>query len=474
MHSNRIRQRTFPRTIVGKILDSHTVLEDGSRGLISVDRIIAADTALPAIRMLEQGGYQVRTPSQAMLIPDHFTPSSGKTLQHVIDDERRHLVRDTIAKAKELGIQVLDLNDPRRGIQHVVSIEQAYAQPGVTIVAADSHTSTQGAVGALAFSIGTDLGHALATQCVWLKKPKAMRINLHGTLTPNVCSKDVIMAVIAQLGSAGATGFAVEFGGSFVRNLSVEGRMTLCNMSIEMGARLGIVSPDDTTFEYLNGRPFSPTGYEWDRAVEFWRTLPSDSDALFDREITFDVSQVQPMVSWGNNIENAVAISSMVPDPALERNLERKAQMIKSLEYMGLKPHTPLRNIEIDQVFIGSCANSTLEDLREAARLIRGRKIVIPTLIVPGSGLVKLQAETEGLDVIFRTAGALWGEAGCSMCSAMNGDAVPPGKRCASTTNRNHMGRQGRGSRTHLVSPITAAAAAVTGRLVDARTFGDF
>jgi 3-isopropylmalate/(R)-2-methylmalate dehydratase large subunit len=464
-----MNQTGSPRTIVQKVLDAHTVHKEGDRTLVYVDRVILADTARSAFNLLNQEGQQIRHPNQAILIPDHFTPSSGPTLDDVVDSERRILIREIEGKAREHGILVFGMGDPRRGIQHIVSTEQALALPGVIIVAADSHTPTQGAVGALAFSIGTDLAHALATQCVWIREPDTMRIYLEGRVPENVTSKDVIMAIIARIGSAGASGLAIEYGGSFINHLSVESRMTLCNMSVEMGARFCVVPPDDVTFAYLRDRPFAPSGCDWESAVEYWRTLSSDQGAHYLREMTIDVADIQPMVTWGCNAENAVPISSVVPDPQLEDNEELRAQMQRSLAYMGLKARTKLTDVKIDQVFIGSCANSTLEDLRAAALILRGRKVVVPTLVVPGSGLVRAKAEAEGLHVIFRSSGAIWGEAGCSMCSAMNGDTVRPGARCASTSNRNHMGRQGPGSRTHLVSPPTAAACAVKGHLADVR-----
>lgn len=458
-----------PRTIIQKILDAHTVHKEGGRTLLYVDRVILADTARSAFNLLKKEGRVVRRPLQVIAIPDHFTPSSGATFDDIVDDERRTLIRDVEVKAKEQGILVFGMGDPRRGIQHIVSTEQALAQPGVIIVAADSHTPTQGAVGALAFSVGTDLAHALATQCVWIKEPRTLRIQLEGCVAKNVTAKDVVMAVIARLGSTGASGLAIEYGGSFIQRLPVESRMTLCNMSVEMGARFAIVPPDEVAFDYLRDRPFAPSGRDWENALEYWRTLLPDDGATYASEMTLNVADIQPMVTWGCNAENAVAISSAVPDPELEDNDERRAQMQKSLEYMGLKPGTRLTDVQLDQVFIGSCANSTLEDLRAAGQILRGRKVKVPTLVVPGSGLVKAAAEEEGLAEIFRSAGAAWGEAGCSMCSAMNGDTVRSGGRCASTSNRNHMGRQGPGSRTHLVSPPTAAASAVMGHLADVR-----
>lgn len=461
-----------PRTIVQKILAAHVVHEEGGRSLLYLDRLIMADTALGAMNMLRNRGHAIRRPSQTLLITDHYAPSSGPTLDHLADRETRILIQNTEGAARGLGIDVIGMGDARRGIQHVVSVEQAYAQPGITLAASDSHTSTQGAVGALAFSIGSDLPHALATQCVWLKRPRMMRITLDGRLSAGVTAKDVALALMARVGSNGALGHAVEYAGGFIRGLSIEGRMTLCNMTAEMGALIGIVSPDETTFEYLHGRPFAPAGRHWDQALAFWKSLTSDADAVFDREVTLDVSGVEPMVTWGNSPENAVAITGVVPDPAREPDPERKAQMLKSLAYMGLRPATRMTEIGIDQVFIGSCTNSRIEDLRAAAAVLMDRKVAVPTLVVPGSGLVKAQAEAEGLDAVFRSAGATWGESGCSMCVSMNGDTVPAGARCASTSNRNHVGRQGRGSRTHLVSPPMAAAAAIAGRLADVRTLG--
>jgi len=457
------------RTLVEKILDLHTIHEEGGRSLLYVDRLILADTALGAMNTLRTDGHSVRRPSQTLLITDHYAPSSGPTLDDVADPERRVLLQGTEGMARNLGIDVIGMGDARRGIQHIVSVEQAYAQPGVTIVAVDSHTSTQGAVGALAFSIGSDLPHALATQCVWLKRPGMMRIGLEGQLAAGVTAKDVALALMVAVRANGALGYAVEYAGGFVRRLSIAGRMTLCNMTAEMGGLIGIVGPDQTTFDFLRGRPYAPTEEQWDQALAFWTALASDAGTTFDREVTLDVSTVEPMVTWGNSPDNAVPITGVVPDPAQERNPERRALMAKSLDYMGLQPATRMTDIAIDQVFIGSCTNSRIEDLRAAAQVLANRKVAVPTLVVPGSGLVKAQAEAEGLDAVFRAAGASWGEAGCSMCVSMNGDTVPAGARCASTSNRNHIGRQGRGSRTHLVSPPMAAAAAVTGRLADVR-----
>ena len=460
------------RTIVQKILDAHRIQEEGGRSLMYVDRLVITDTALTPFKTIRSNGYAMRRPAQALQIMDHYIPSNSRTLAEIEDPEIRTLIKDTEDAGRANGVEVLGMGDQRRGILHVVSTEQGFAQPGITLVAADSHTSTQGAVGALAFSIGADLPHVLATQCLWLKTPKMMRINLEGALQPGVTAKDVALALMPRIGSNGAIGHAIEYAGSFIRSLSMEGRMTLCNMAIELGGLIGIVAPDEITFAYLKGRPYAPTAEYWEQALAFWKTLPSDADAVFDREATLDVSSVEPMVTWGNSPDNAIPISGAIPDPAEEANPERRALWIKSLEYMDLRPGMRMDGLKIDQVFIGSCNNSRIEDLRLAAGLMRGRKVAVPTLVVPGSGLVKAQAEAEGLAEIFISAGARWGEAGCSMCVSMNGDIVAPGKRCASTTNRNHIGRQGPGSRTHLVSPPMAAAAAVTGHLTDVRTLG--
>lgn len=461
--------KRIAKPIVQKIIDAHTVCVAGGRTLLYVDRVIAADTALPVFNSLSADGHRIRRPAQALLIPDHYTATTGPMLDDVVDEEKRELIAATQKTAQEFGIKAFSVGDVRRGIQHVVSAEQGFAQPGISLVAVDSHTSTQGAVGALAFSVSADLAHVLATQCVWFKPPGMMSVKIEGHLASGVTVKDVALVLVAKIGSAGASGFAIEYSGRWTKRLSIEARATLCNMSVEMGARLGIVAPDEKTIEYLHGRPFAPSEHHWDRAVDYWNTLPSDSDAVYDREVNLDVSEIQPMVTWGNNAENSVPITGVVPSPSDEPDPFRRAAMESSLEYMGLRPATQLTDISIDRVFIGSCANSRIEDLRAAADVMRGRKVVVPTSVIPGSGLVKTQAEAEGLDAVFRSAGADWGEAGCSMCVSMNGDSVPEGARCASTSNRNHMGRQGRGSRTHLVSPPTAAASAIFGRLSDVR-----
>jgi len=364
------------------------------------------------------------------------------------------------------------LDDPRQGIVHVVGPEQGLSRPGMTIVCADSHTATHGALGALAFGIGSaETSHVLATQTLWQKQPRSMRIRLDGTLPECTTAKDLILALIAHIGASGATGYAVEFAGPTIRMLGMEGRMTLCNMVIEAGARTGLIAPDEVTFDYLAGRTYTPQGRNWDAALAFWRTLPSDPDAVFDREIVLDVTALQPMVTWGTSPEDAAPVDGYVPDPATAPDVARRSRWQAALDYMGLHPGQPLLNLPIDQVFIGSCTNGRIEDLRAASRVLRGRHATVPVIVVPGSGMVKRQAELEGLHRIFRDAGCEWREPGCSMCIAVNGDMVPPGARCASTTNRNFVGRQGRGARTHLMSPPMAAAAAIAGAIADVRRF---
>jgi len=374
---------------------------------------------------------------------------------------------------KRNGIVHFALNDPRQGIVHVVGPEQGITQPGMLLACGDSHTSTHGALGALAFGMGaSDILHVMATQTIWQRRAKTLRVSVEGTLPRGVTAKDVILAIIAKIGANGAAGHVIEFAGSTVRSMSIEERLTVCNMAIEAGARAGMVAPDDTTYNYLNGRPFAPKGAQWHRALAYWRSLPSDSDAIFDREVTVNVSKLAPMVTWGNSPEDALPVDGRVPDPATEMNPERRAYMLRTLDYMGLTPGMPLTELQVDQVFIGSCANARIEDLRAAAVIARGGRAVVPTLVVPGSTPVKLAAEAEGLDRIFRDAGFTWGESSCSMCIGMNGDLVGYGKRCASTSNRNFVGRQGQGSRTHLLSPAMAAAAALTGYITDVRKFG--
>jgi 3-isopropylmalate/(R)-2-methylmalate dehydratase large subunit len=383
---------------------------------------------------------------------------------------RRAMVEDLRKNAGAAGVTLFDLGDARQGIIHVVGPEQGISQPGMTIVCGDSHTATHGAMGALAFGVGaSEVSHVMATQTLWQAKPKTLRIGVEGRLGPGVVAKDVILAIIAKIGAAGGTGHVIEYAGSAIRALGIEGRLTICNMSIEAGARAGMVAPDETTIQYLAGRPYAPKGENWEKAVAYWRGLPSDEGAVFDREVTLDAAAIAPMVTWGTSPEDAAPVTERVPDPAAAPSAERRAGMERALAYMGLTPGTPLSEVAVDRVFIGSCTNSRIEDLRAAAKVVQGRRAVVRAMVVPGSGLVKAQAEAEGLDRVFRDAGLEWREAGCSMCVGMNGDLVAAGERCASTSNRNFVGRQGKGARTHLVSPVMAAAAAVTGRFTDVR-----
>jgi 3-isopropylmalate/(R)-2-methylmalate dehydratase large subunit len=378
------------------------------------------------------------------------------------------LERDTRAA----GIQFLGLQDQRQGIVHVIGPEQGWTRPGLLMVCGDSHTSTHGALGALAFGIGTsEVAHVVATQSIWQRRPKTMRITVDGILAPGVSGKDIILAIIAKIGAAGAVGHVIEYAGSAIRNLSIEGRLTICNMSIEAGARAGMIAPDEKTYAYLSGRPFAPTGEKWARAVAYWRTLPSDPGVSFDREVTLNAQEIEPMLTWGNSPEDAISVTARIPAPADIADPQRRAVVERMLTYMGLTPGMAVNEISIDRVFIGSCTNSRIEDLRSAAAVVKGRKVAasVEAWVVPGSGLVKTQAEAEGLDKIFIQAGFQWRFAGCSMCIGVNGDSVASGKRCAATSNRNFVGRQGPGSRTHLMSPATAAASAIMGHLADAR-----
>jgi 3-isopropylmalate/(R)-2-methylmalate dehydratase large subunit len=389
------------------------------------------------------------------------------------DPEKRAMAAALESDATTAAIRFFGLQDPRQGIIHVIAPEQGLSQPGMLIVCGDSHTSTHGAVGALAFGIGaSEVAHVLATQTLWQKKPKTLRITIDGTLGAGVSAKDIILTIIATIGAAGATGHVIEYAGAAIRALPMEGRLTVCNMSIEAGARAGMIAPDDTTFEWLAGKPFAPAGVEWERAVAGWRALRTDDGARFGREVTLDANAIQPMVTWGNSPEDASPIGSRIPDPARAPDAARRTAMTRALEYMNLQPGMPLTDVTVDRVFIGSCTNGRIDDLRSAARVVEGRQVAagVEAWVVPGSNIVKQQAEREGLDRVFLAAGFQWRYAGCSMCLGTNGDQVAPGQRCASTSNRNFVGRQGPGSRTHLMSPAMAAAAAVTGHLTDVRT----
>ncbi len=464
-----------PRTLYDKLWDSHVVrTESDGTALLYIDRHLVHEVTSPqAYEGLRLAGRKPWRTDSIVATADHNTPTKdwekgirdpiSRTQVETLDDN----VRATGAKA------YFPFRDRRQGIVHVIGPEQGATLPGMTVVCGDSHTSTHGAFAALAFGIGTsEVEHVLATQCLLQKKAKAMLVRAEGRLPAGVTAKDLVLAIIGRIGTAGGTGYAIEFAGSTMRALSMEGRMTVCNMAIEAGARAGMVAADDTTIDYLRGRAFSPTGEQWDRAAAYWRTLRSDADAKFDRVVDIDATTLRPQVTWGTSPEMVVAIDGSVPDPDKEKDATRREGMARALRYMGLSPNTPIEKIAIDKVFIGSCTNSRIEDLRAAAAIARGRKVA-PTvklaLVVPGSGLVKAQAEKEGLDRIFREAGFEWREPGCSMCLAMNDDRLEPGERCASTSNRNFEGRQGAGGRTHLVSPAMAAAAAVAGHFVDVR-----
>ncbi|BCX17993.1 MAG: 3-isopropylmalate dehydratase large subunit [Geminicoccaceae bacterium] len=461
------------RTLFEKIWDSHVVDQqpDGTC-LLYIDRHLVHEVTSPqAFEGLRVSGRKVRRPDLTLAVPDHNVPTTDRRLG-IADPVSRLQVETLERNCREFGIELFGMNDVRQGIVHVIGPEQGFTLPGTTIVCGDSHTSTHGAFGALAFGIGTsEVEHVLATQTLLQKKPKTMRIRVEGELHEGCTAKDVILAIIGTIGTAGGTGHVIEYAGSVVRSLSMEGRMTICNMSIEAGARAGLVAPDEKTFAYLKGRPKAPKGAAWEAAVAYWRTLPSDPDAVFDREIVLDAATIEPQVTWGTSPQDVVPIGGRVPDPKDAPTPERRAAMERALAYMGLEPGTPMESIKIDKVFIGSCTNARIEDLRLVAKLVKGKKVAphVQAMIVPGSGLVKHQAEEEGLHEIFIEAGFEWREAGCSMCLGMNPDQLKPGERCASTSNRNFEGRQGKGGRTHLLSPAMAAAAAITGRLTDVR-----
>ncbi len=460
-----------PQTLLDKLWAAHEIVarEDGA-SLLWVDRHLVHEGSHHAFGKLAARGLPVAEPALTTGVVDHYAPTrravaedAGSEIARTTGDMIARLERNTRAH----GITCYGLGDPRQGIVHVVGPEQGLTQPGLLVTCGDSHTSTHGAYGALAFGVGaTDVAHVLATQTVWQKKPKAMRLRVDGALGPGVGAKDLALAWIARLGADGARGHAVEYAGAAVRGLSMAGRLTLCNLSIEGGGRFGMIAPDATTFDDLATRPNAPE--DWDRAVAFWSALPTDPEARFDRDIVLDASEIAPIVTWGTSPEEALPVTATVPDPAA-MEASRAARVRASLEYMGLTPGRALTDVPVDQVFIGSCTNARIEDLRAAAAVLSGRKARVPGLVSPGSQQTKAQAEAEGLDRIFTEAGLDWVASGCSMCVAMNGDVVAPGKRCASTTNRNFRGRQGRGARTHLMSPAMVAAAAVTGHLTDVR-----
>jgi 3-isopropylmalate/(R)-2-methylmalate dehydratase large subunit len=456
-----------------KIWNRHVVTEGpGGQTLLYIDRHLLHEGSAAAFTRLERSGRRVRRPDRCVATADHYLPTTPPGTP-IPDPEVRAMIEALARHTTDRGIAHFGVGDARRGIVHVIGPEQGITQPGIVLVCGDSHTATHGALGALAFGIGSsEVEHVLATQCLWQRKPRVMRITVDGRLAPGVGAKDVILAIIATIGAGGGVGYALEYAGEVIRAMSVDERMTVCNMSIEAGARAGMIAPDQKTFAYLKGRPYAPAGARWDEALAFWKTFSSDPDARFDREVRLDGGAIAPTVTWGTSPQDALPVTARVPDPTAEPDVARRASMERALAYMGLTPGTPLTEVKVDRVFIGSCTNSRLDDLRAAAEVAKGRRAVIPAWVVPGSGLVKQAAEAEGLDRIFREAGFQWREAGCSMCVGMNGETAGEGVRVASTSNRNFEGRQGKGARTHLVSPAMAAAAAVTGRLADVRGLG--
>jgi 3-isopropylmalate/(R)-2-methylmalate dehydratase large subunit len=461
------------RTLFDKVWSDHIVGEAGDDpDLLFVDLHLVHEVTSPqAFEGLRLSGRSVRRPDLTLATADHGTPTINRALG-ITDPLSRKQVETLMANCETAGITVFGPNDPRNGIVHVIGPEQGLTHPGSTIVCGDSHTSTHGAFGALAFGVGTsEVEHVLATQTIRQKKPRSMAITVEGALPTGVTAKDLVLGIIAQIGVGGGAGHVIEYRGDAIADLTMEQRMTVCNMSIEAGARAGLIAPDETTYEYLKGRPHAPEGSDWDRAVEYWSSLPTDSDAEFDTEISIDAGKLSPCVSWGTNPAQTVPITSAVPSPDdFDDPLVRDAAQ-RALDYMDLEPGTPMTDIPIDRVFIGSCTNARIDDLRAAAAVVEGHKVApdVSAMVVPGSGLVRQEAEAEGLDRIFISAGFEWREPGCSMCLGMNDDIVSPGERCASTSNRNFEGRQGRGARTHLVSPQMAAAAAVAGRFIDIR-----
>jgi 3-isopropylmalate/(R)-2-methylmalate dehydratase large subunit len=460
------------RTLFEKVWQQHVITtRGGNEALLSVDAHYVHEGSFHAFGALAKQGRKVRKPRQVFGSPDHFVPTVGRDrgLPGITDAESRGLVEYLARNAQDYGFAHFGIDDARQGVLHVIGPELGITQPGLTITCGDSHTSTHGAFGAYALGIGASQNmHILATQCLWQKKPKTLRIAIDGTLGRGVTAKDIILTVIARIGVAGAVGHVIEFAGSTVRGMTMDERMTLCNMATEAGARSGMVAPDETTFAYVQGRSWAPAGAHWEQALAYWRTLPSDEGASWDREVRLDAAQVVPSITWGTLPEQVLPISAAVPAPA-DLPADKRQQAEDALRYMGLQPGTPLDGIAVDRVFIGSCTNGRLDDLRAAASIFKGRQARVPTWVAPGSSTVRQQAEAEGLHRIFLDAGVEWRGSGCSSCAAMNGDTLGPGERCASTSNRNFEGRQGKGSRTHLMSPAMAAAASVTGRLTDVR-----
>ena len=465
----------MPFTLYDKIWKEHLVhqQEDGT-ALLFVDRHLIHEVTSPqAFEGLRNSNRKVRQPKLTLAVVDHNIPTTDRT-KGIDDDDSRIQIETLEKNCKEFDIQLFGVHDKRQGIVHIVGPEQGFTQPGTVIVCGDSHTATHGAFGSLAFGIGTsEVEHVLATQTLVQKKAKNFRVNVNGKLAIGVTSKDVVLQIIGKIGTAGGTGHVIEYAGSLISDLSVENRMTICNMTIEGGARAGLIQPDEKIFDYLKGRPMSPKNENWNKALEYWNSLKTDDDAIFDREINLTAEDILPMVTWGTSPQDVVSIDGKIPNPENEMDIDRKNSIDRSLKYMGLKPNVAVKDIKIDTVFIGSCTNGRIEDLREAAQILKDKKKAphVHAMVVPGSGLVKEQAEQEGLDKIFIKSGFEWREPGCSMCLAMNADKLKPEERCASTSNRNFEGRQGRGGRTHLVSPGMAAAAAIAGNLDDVRKY---
>ena len=463
------------KTLYDKIWDEHLVHEqDDGTSLLYVDRHLVHEVTSPqAFEGLRNSKRQVRQPNLTLAVADHNVPTSDRS-KGIADVESKLQVETLEKNCKEFGIKLFGMNDKRQGIVHIIGPEQGFTQPGSIIVCGDSHTATHGAFGSLAFGIGTsEVEHVLATQTLVQKKSKNFRIKVDGELSIGVTSKDVILQIIGKIGTAGGTGYVIEYAGSLISSLSVEQRMTICNMTIEGGARAGLIEPDQKIFDYLKDRPMSPKKDNWNKALDYWSKLKSDNGAKFDKEITLEGKDIMPMVTWGTSPQDVISIDEKIPNPESETDEDRKNSIERSLKYMGLKPGTAIKDVKIDKVFIGSCTNGRIEDLRDAAKIIRNKKVAqhVYAMVVPGSGLVKQQAEQEGLDKVFKESGFEWREPGCSMCLAMNSDKLKPEERCASTSNRNFEGRQGRGGRTHLVSPGMAAAAAISGSLDDVRKY---
>jgi 3-isopropylmalate/(R)-2-methylmalate dehydratase large subunit len=466
----------MPKTLFDKIWESHLVhRQDDGTCLLYIDRHLVHEVTSPqAFEGLRTSGRSVHRPHATLAVADHNVPTTDRS-KGITEEESRIQVETLEQNCRDFGVPYFSMDDIRQGIVHIIGPEQGLTQPGMTIVCGDSHTATHGAFGALAFGIGTsEVEHVLATQTLIQRPAKNMRITVEGALGAGVTAKDIVLAIIGKIGTAGGTGYVIEYAGDAIRGLSMEGRMTVCNMSIEGGARAGLIAPDETTFAYLKGRPMAPKAGAWEQAVSYWKTLPSDAGAKYDTEVHLKTADIAPQVTWGTSPQDVLPITGSVPNPHDIADEDKRRSMERALDYMGLKPGTKLTDVAIDRVFIGSCTNGRIEDLREVAKIAQGRKVAsnVNAMVVPGSGLVKQQAEAEGLDKILVEAGFEWREPGCSMCLAMNPDRLSPGERCASTSNRNFEGRQGRGGRTHLLSPAMAAAAAITGKLADVRQLG--